>query len=240
MPCENYREALIEAAGVDPALSRELRSHLDACACCRAAFSEEQQLFAAIDSGLRATANAEVPASFFPRVRAQLVGRPALRRSWIPAFAGVGIAAALIVALVLARRPARNGSVANPQAVTEAQNAPPVRNQPVTSAAVRVPAEIARTARKRARVETANTALARDAASVEAEVLIPAGQKHAMDVLLAGLQKGEVQPEALLAEKPEEPLKTLAVSPLDILPIEIKPLPESETNSATPEEKTRF
>ncbi|MGB2622555.1 MAG: hypothetical protein WA857_14365 [Candidatus Acidiferrum sp.] len=240
MPCENYREALIEAAAVDSAPSRELRSHLDACASCRAAFSEEQQLFAAIDTGLRATANGEVPASLFPRVRAQLIERPASRRSWIPAFAGVGIAAALVVALVLAHRPARNGSVANPQAVPQAQNAPPVRNQPVTSAAVRVPAEIARTARKRARVAAAKTAPARDAEGVEAEVLIPAGQKHAMDVLLARLQKGEMRGDALLAEKPKEPLKTLEVSPLDISPIEIKQLPEVETNSATPEEKTRF
>jgi anti-sigma factor RsiW len=239
MPCENYREALIEAAAGDSAPPRELRSHLDACASCRAAFSEEQQLFAAIDTGLRATANAEAPASLFPRVRAQLVERPASRRSWIPAFAGVGIAAALLVALVLVLRPARNGSTANPQAlVSQAHDLAPAGKQPVTQAAVTH--EIAQTARKRARVEAAKTAPARDAADVEAEVLIPAGQKRAMDVLLAGLQTGEVQGEALLAEKPEEALKTLEVSPLDISPIEIKLLPEVETNSATSEEKIQF
>jgi hypothetical protein len=240
MPCENHREALIEAAAGDSAPFGELRSHLEACAFCRAAFYEEQQLFAAIDSGLRAAANAEAPASLFPRVRAQLVERSASSRSWIPAFAGVGIAAALVVALVLARRPARNGSTASPQAVSQAHEAPPVRKQPVTPAAVRIPPEIAQKAGKRARVEAAKTTPARDAEGVEAEVLIPAGQKRAMDVLLAGLQTGEVQGEALLAEKPEKALKTLEVSPLDISPIEIKLLPEVETNSAAPEEKIQF
>ena len=72
MPCENYREALTEAAAADAVPSGELRSHLDACASCRVAFTEEQQLFAAIDTGVRASANAEVPASLLPRVRVQL------------------------------------------------------------------------------------------------------------------------------------------------------------------------
>src|SRR5277367_1821229 len=72
MPCENYREALTEAAAADAVPSGELRSHLDACASCRTAFTEEQQLFAAIDTGLRASANSDVPATFLPRVRANL------------------------------------------------------------------------------------------------------------------------------------------------------------------------
>ena len=79
MPCENYREALIEAAAAGAAPSPELRSHVDACLSCRAAFHEELQLFAAIDAGLHVGANCEVPASLVPRVRASL-GTQAVRK----------------------------------------------------------------------------------------------------------------------------------------------------------------
>lgn len=236
MPCENYREALIDAATAGSAPSRELRSHLDACASCRAAFTEEQQLFAAIDTGLRATSNAEVPASLLPRVRAQLSEQPFSHRSWIPAFAGAGIAAALVFAFVLARKSARVGLEPNPPTVSAVHDVSPVRNQPITSAAA--PLEIARTPRKHAGVGTVNTAPAVDAAGVEAEVLIPEGQKAALDVLIARLRKGEVQGDALLAENPEKPLETLEVSPLDITPIEIKPLPDLGMKSTAPDEKT--
>ena len=102
MPCENYREALIEAAATGAAPSRELRLHMDACASCSAAFAEELQLFVAIDSGVRATANSEVPASLLPRVRARLNEHPATRRFWIPAWAAVAAVAALVFAASIA------------------------------------------------------------------------------------------------------------------------------------------
>ncbi len=237
MPCENYREALIDAATAGSAPSRELRSHLDACASCRAAFTEEQQLFAAIDTGLHATANADVPASLLPRVRANLNERPASRRSWIPAFACVGIAAAVVVALVLARMPARNAFKASRQAIAAAHNVPTALGHSTPTPVV--PLKTARTARKHVRGGALNATPVGEASGVEAEVLIPAGQKRALDVLLAQLRQGELQTEVLLAERPEEPLKSLEVSPLDISPIEIKPLPDVSTETASPENKTK-
>src|SRR5947207_13338388 len=72
MLCEHYKEALIEAAASDAPLPGDLRAHLGDCGACRAAFEEEQALFASIGGGLRVTANAEVPASLLPRVRARL------------------------------------------------------------------------------------------------------------------------------------------------------------------------
>jgi anti-sigma factor RsiW len=237
MPCENYREALIDAAAAKSEPTRELRSHLDACGSCRAAFAEEQQLFAAIDTGLRVAANAEVPASLLPRVRDQLIERPASSHSWIPAFAGVGIAAALVVALVLARNPARDGAEQNPQAISTAHNVLPTVNQPAIPGGA--PLETGHTARKHARVWAVKTAPAGHAASLEAEVLIPAGQKHAIDVLLNRMQEGDLQADVLPADRPEKPLRTLEVSPLEISPIEIKPLPEVSMQTVSPEDKTK-
>lgn len=159
------------------------------------------------------------------------------RRFWVPAFAGIGIAAALVVALVLARKPARNGVEANLQAISAARNVLPAVNQPATPAGA--PFEALRTARKHTRVGAVKTAPAVAAVGVEEEVLIPAGEKHAVDVLLVRLQQGDLPADALPVEGREKPSKILEVSPVDISPIEIHPLPDVESKSAAPDEKTR-
>ncbi|MGC0774902.1 MAG: hypothetical protein WB543_18345 [Candidatus Acidiferrum sp.] len=237
MSCSDYRESLMEAAATNAAPSREMRSHMKACESCRAAFTEEMQLFAAIDTGLQSAANAEVPVSLLPRVRAQLLEEPVSLRSWIPAFAGVGIAAAVVVALVLVRKPARNAFQADRQAIAAAHNVPTALCQSIPTSVA--PLEIVRTVRKHARVEAVKAAPADEAASAEPEVLIPAAQKRALDVLLAQLRQGELQTGVLLAEQPEEPIKSLEVAPLDIPPIKIKPLPDVIAETASPENKTK-
>jgi hypothetical protein len=236
MPCENYREALTEAAATDSAPSRDLRSHLDVCASCRAAFTEDLQLFSAIDSGLRVTANAVAPASLLPRVRAQLTERPASRRTWFPVIASVGVAVALVVAFVLVRKSARDGVEPNPQAISAAHIVPPDVNQLAAPAIARL--EAARTARKPSRVAAVQTVPAGHAASEEPEVLIPAGQKQAIDALLASVRRGQVDAEVFLTEKSEKPLQELRVSPLDIAPIELKPLSSTSAEPASTNEGT--
>ncbi len=76
MLCKHYKVALIEAAASSAQPQGDLRAHLEACASCRAAFEQEQSLFASIDAGLHVAANAEVPASLLPRVRAVAGCRP--------------------------------------------------------------------------------------------------------------------------------------------------------------------
>jgi len=101
--CDEYRDALIDVAAQGSEPSRELRAHLDVCAGCRLAFAEESQLFAAIDTGTRAVANAEVPVSFFPGVRGRFGEAMAPRHRWrgalILAAASAGIIATVWVAL---------------------------------------------------------------------------------------------------------------------------------------------
>ena len=103
MPCEPYQNTLIEAVASSTAPQGELRAHLATCAACRTAFSQEESLFSSIDQGLRAAANADVPASLLPRVRARLADEVAPSRSWrFPSFVLAG-AAAMVVVLLVAR-----------------------------------------------------------------------------------------------------------------------------------------
>jgi len=109
MFCESYRTVLSEAAARGERLPGAVETHLAACAACRAAFAEEQALFSLIDGGLRSVANAEVPASLLPRVRAGIPERPAAAVSRVPvwAFAAAslllitGVAYKLVLTLLL-------------------------------------------------------------------------------------------------------------------------------------------
>ena len=102
MPCEHYKDALIDTAAGGAGPQGELRAHLASCPSCREAFTQEQSLFAAIDAGLQVAANAEVPPSLVPRVRAALdegiVGYAGWNSRWL-ALAGAAAAAALLFAV---------------------------------------------------------------------------------------------------------------------------------------------
>src|SRR5258708_1763370 len=100
MPCEHYKDALIEAVAGGATPSGELRAHLAACVSCSDDFGEEQSLFAAVDSGLHDAANTEVPLSLLPRVRAELDQvRVAARLGWLKplVFASASVALALVL-----------------------------------------------------------------------------------------------------------------------------------------------
>src|SRR5262249_12624096 len=102
MPCEDYKNALIDAAATGTAPLPEVRAHLAVCASCRAAFAEEQAVFAGIDSSLHSAVNTEVPPSLLPRVRAQLDDAEVAPRLWSLGWMFVTAAAFSSVALFLA------------------------------------------------------------------------------------------------------------------------------------------
>jgi hypothetical protein len=233
MPCENYREALIEAAAADTEPSRELRLHLDACPSCGAAFAQERQLFAALDSGVCANANSEIPASLLSRVRAGLNERPAPQRSWILAGAALAAVAALVIVFILVHGFGRGATETNPQMIAAVDHESPAVIPPFTQAIA--PSETTSSSAKsssRRPIKPATLAKFEQVA-----VLIPAGQKQAIEALLAGVQQGKVETNVFLTEKPEEALQELQVSPLEISPIEVKPLADVSPESPS-EDKT--
>ena len=105
MLCEHDKHALIEVAASGATLQGELRPHLGECASCRSTFDEERSLFSAIDSGLHASANAEVPSSLLPRVRAQLDEVVAPRFRWLQPLVFGSASVALAFAVFLMARP---------------------------------------------------------------------------------------------------------------------------------------
>ncbi len=114
MPCKHYKDALIEAAASDAEPQGELRVHLAGCADCRSAFEQEQSVFASIDAGLQVNANADVPASLLPRVRARLDEESAPRRIWVTNWLVLASAAVMVVAFLAARAVWRTNVVHQP------------------------------------------------------------------------------------------------------------------------------
>jgi hypothetical protein len=232
--CEDYRTVLtdVAAAGVQPSL--ELRSHLDDCESCRAIFTDELQLFAAIDTGVRLTANAEVPVSLLPRVRVHLNERPAPRFSWVSAGAAMAAVAAAVLAVVFVRSMGRGAIESNPPTVSVARNGVPIEKEHSSPGTAFRQNDLRDRPPQLRAAKSASTAQ-----SEQAAVLVPAGQKRAMEVLLANVRQGKIDGEGLFVEHPETALQDLQVAPLVVSPIEVKPLADVSEESASQNEKTK-
>jgi hypothetical protein len=221
MPCENYKNALIETASSGAEPKTELRAHLAACASCRTALAEEQSLFASIDAGLRQSVNAEVPASLLQRVRARISEEVLPPRSWFTNWLTVATAAAIIAALFATRVVWHSNLSPNPPANT-AQANPPTFVLPPREAPVRTP-EPSSPANSHSNPQTLlvrnsqNPRLqpARDSIP---EVLVPRDQ----EVLLTAYaeQWSQRKRGSLLAQNSGETL----LAPLEVAPIQIAEL----------------
>lgn len=94
MTCDKYKNALLLAAASNYELDAELARHLVRCATCRTTLRSRQELFARIDSALRAQVNEDPPPGFLARLRCQLSkepARPGSRREWQAAGAALAL-----------------------------------------------------------------------------------------------------------------------------------------------------
>lgn len=233
MPCEKYREALSEvAAGGERELPRDVRAHLESCRDCNAAFEEEQQLFAAIDLGVQKIANAEVPVSLLPRVRESLDREASPRGRFFPYFVFAG--AAICGVLVLVGMHALRRTNVEPRPISVASRETPVEKHSEDAVAHDVRSDV-HPALRRSR----NRSVTPSAAQSQFTVLLPVGQKQAVDTLLGELRSGAIKPNEVIVEKAEAPSSDLQVSPLSISPIEMKPLAPIVEEAAPAGEKTK-
>jgi hypothetical protein len=231
MPCEHYKDALIEATatGADP--QGELRAHLAACDDCRATLEQEQFLFTAIDSGLRTTANAEVPPSLLPRVRAALDEVTTSGRGWTANWLALGAVAALVVVIFGAYSIRRRSSLENP--VSTAVNTSTTKAVPPSP-----PSQIPNSepSASGSSVPHLRTAFNKNPAPQETlanrsplpEVLIPRDQ----EVLLAHYaQEWSRRKRApFLAESADDaPLAPLQVAPIQIAQLDVKLMAEEKS-----------
>ena len=221
MPCKHYKDALIEAAASDAEPQGELRIHLAGCSDCRTAFEQERSLFASIDAGLHVAANAEVPASLLPRVRARLDEESAPRRVWATSWLVLASAAVMVAAFFTARALWR----------------PSVEHQPIETAAKASPPQRVKVPSQKGAPEVESPAEKNDAS--KHRFLI--GKNHAVrETLVRGKTVPEVlvphDQELLLAEYAEQwslhkhPLLLAQgfgasiLSPLQVEPIQIDEL----------------
>jgi anti-sigma factor RsiW len=227
MPCEHYKDALIEAAASGSTPQGDLRAHLAGCTSCRSAFLEVQSLFAAIDSGIHAIANAEVPASVLPRLRVapNQAARPGLR--WVRplVFASAGVALASVMLLFVRSRDAAPGDIAK---LSPGSVAPLAASATTTN-----PEKSARESTRVAAVRVGHSHTAQDstrlhpAASSNSEVLVPPDEREAFARLVAVLNEHGDVASGLLAKVPQKDAPVTGEPP-KIPDIEIKPLDGTE------------
>ena len=228
MLCEHYKDTLIDSTANGAAPSGELREHLAECASCRAAFAGEQSLFAAIDTGLHAVANVEVPASLLPRVRARLYEVATPRLAWVPPFAFASTAVALALVVSLMARPhrtpredlAKRGPVALPTSVAPATNINHEDASSETTPVASIPAHQPHASR--------NSTDRRSAASGNPDVLVPPDEREGLARFVASLNEHGDLAFVLLARVPDKKDSSITVDRLQIDALEIKPLEGSE------------
>jgi hypothetical protein len=227
--CEDYRAAMTDAAAAAVEPSLELRTHLDACASCHAAFAEETQFFAAIDSGLRAAASAEVPASFFPRVRAGLEGDSASQRSWAPSliFAAAGVAMVLTV-FIATHLGHTIGDNRAKQSVSAPSHEPP--EIPVRREATGIPVIVAANGSHHTLLRRNSTPTS-SASSTPLEVLVSPEEREAFARFVSMREERRDVVIALVAAAPDTRDGPLSVEPLLIAKLKVKPLEQLENGA---------
>jgi hypothetical protein len=227
MPCEHYKDALIEAAASGSTPQGDLRAHLAGCASCRSAFLEEQSLFAALDSGIHTIANAKVPASLLPCLRVALneVARPGLRWARSLVFVSAGVALASVILLFVRPRHTAPGDIAKLNLGSPASR--------TASARTSNPENSARESTQVAAVRVGHSHTAQDstrlhsAASSNPEVLVPPDEREAFARLVAVLNEHGDVASGLLAKVPQKDAPVTGEPP-KIPDIQIKPLEGTE------------
>jgi hypothetical protein len=237
MPCKHYKEALIEAAASGAEPQGDLRAHLAGCADCRAVFQQEQSLFASINVGLHVAANAEVPPSLLPRVRARLDDAIAPRSHWFQPWIFAAASVALALAIFLFARPHRSGPDSQakqtpqiPASETPVRNARPQISDPATQ----IVSSNSNNSQGRDR-----STLLRTVASSQPEVLVPPDEREALARFIVVLQERREVAVALVT--PAMPTKTdsAGVERLQINGLEIKLLEELQTEASDGAEQKR-
>ena len=231
MSCEAYQSALTEAAAGAPA-SPALRSHLVICANCRAALAAEEALLSSIDASLRVAANAEVPPSLIPSVRARL-NEPASRKRW---FLPVLVPAAAALVLVAYAAHSLRQSATNPSKSAPLNEAASVAPQaPIASLPSQESALSATHSDREPRVAASSPTPRRAAVAVAKaetrdvpEVLVPRDQ----EVLLASYAqqwRTHKYVRVTAEEIPKPPLDPVEIAPIQIDVRDVKLMTDSGT-----------
>jgi hypothetical protein len=199
MSCEQYKDALIEAAASGGALPAATDSHVQSCSACRQVLIEERALFAAIESGVRQVANAQRPSALLTHVRARVAEAPAQQCDWVLAW-GVGftVAASLLVTGLSLRGHKENAHVVSVDSPALSEKRERLAIPPVPAPALRHPPSDTKRLTKSS---------AGPVQRADPEVLVPPDEREAFTRFVADLSADRSVAVALvssLAERPDQ------------------------------------
>ena len=230
MPCQHYKDTLIESAANGSEPQGDPSAHLAGCADCRAAFEQEQALFASIDAGLQVVANSEVPASLLPRVLARLDKAAAPQRRWFQPviFAAASVALAFAIFLLLLPPHSKRDNQAKqtppiPAGMTPATIAP---QQNSGSAPQIVSSNV-----NKSQTRVGSTILHPVAAS-QPEVLVPPDEREAFARFVAVLGERREVALALVTPAPQRKDEPAGLKPIQINGLDVKPLAGTESEQS--------
>lgn len=231
MTCECQRKNLIEvaAAGTEP--GAELRDHLQACPSCQDAFNRERSLFASIDSCLQTSANAEIPSSFLPRVRA-LASKHAPPRTPVDTARMVfAIAAAAIVLLCFAQFGRRTKLVDGDKSLAKRETSPAVvplapREEKSRSVSPLVTASVMQNRSNKSSAEIYRNSRQPD--SREPEIIVPGDQEVLLARYADHLRHRRNSPRLVTTETDPTQTAPLQVDLIQIAQLDVKPLAERQ------------
>ncbi len=229
MPCEKYSGWLTDAALGDLRAEREpeLLAHAMECTACREALSHARQVHDFVDRSVESLVAGEPSPQFATNLRRRIAQESEPPRSpwaaWAPVIAGA-LALAVVLAIMVARKPVHNGSNPSLASAVNPISAPP---EAVTASATN-PQNAEQTARthdrgRSARVRPLTTALP--------EIIVPKGQLSAAAELSAAIVTGRVDGSQLLAAQREYD-KPLEVKAIEIAPMETPALDTVTEKSA--------
>jgi hypothetical protein len=227
MLCERYKEVLIDAPASGAPLPAEARAHLNVCPACRALFEREQSLFAAIDTGVRQIANADVPPSLLPVLRVRLAEEAphhgARGAGWLYLAAATVVLLLALIPLLRQRSPGVETAHQDetPQPTPKQQMAPKQMDSPS-------PVEDRHAPPNRGPRST-NTA--RTAANHQPEVIVPLEEREAFARFVSTLSGRSRDFEALARRAPANETPFLKIEPLQIAQLEVQPLEEVQPES---------
>lgn len=218
MLCDKYKKALITAAASGTALPSALGEHVKACAYCRDIVTAEQALLAAIDAGLRNTANARGPSSFLPHVRAKLAAERPREPILAPA---VAFACAIALAVVIVALPRRAHEEVGTRSVPTIRKMAPAGG----GTAVRVVPE-SKTAQLRTALELRTQPNVSAAMRHEPEVLVEPEQEELLTRFYASVQNPLAHARTVVASDQEAAAKSLVIRELAVNELKIEDLGE--------------
>ncbi len=225
MFCDAYNKSLTDAAASAEVLSPALQQHLAYCESCRAAFAEEQSLFAVIDSTLHATANSEVPATLIPRVHVALNNEPsphANPQKWL--FASATLACALVFAVIF--KPWHRDTPELIQTATRQQ--PPItvparKESPLPAPSVTRPAPPHLN-----KEQEIQPAIADSDIPFAAKILVPEEEREAFAQYMANTSPSPANISAKAVLAPKAPQESVQILPVQIASLDLKPLDQKE------------